>query len=227
MSPQSIRDKFSTAQRLHKSGQRASALALYQAILGDHPDHAPTLHMLGVLALQDGKRDEAAARIRRAIEIEPRAEFYSNLGLVLGAQGKTDEAVAADRESIRLNPKSPEAHNNMGILLVKQGRMDLAIAALQTACQLKPDHADALRNLARACRKAGRKARRPEGVGRKRGRSTSPRAAPIPAFPRNTSGGGKSLARIDLCLPGKSGTLTGRNRPKTLFNAALTCYAYA
>jgi Flp pilus assembly protein TadD len=136
--------------------------------------------------------------------------------LVLAAQGKTDEAVAAYRESIRLNPKSPEAHNNMGILLVKQGKMDIAIAALQTACQLKPDHADALKNLAKACRKAGRKARRPEGVGRKRGPSASPRAAPIPAFPRNTRGRGKELGQHRLIFAREIGRT---HQPKPAENA--------
>ena len=50
-------ERFATAQKLHRAGQRARASALYQRILGDHPDHAPTLHMLGVLALQEGKHD--------------------------------------------------------------------------------------------------------------------------------------------------------------------------
>ena len=124
MNPLPVRERFATAQKLHKTGQRAGALALYQRILGDHPDHAPTLHMMGVLALQDGKHNEAAGRIRRAIEIEPHGEFYSNLGLALAAQNKVDEAMAAYRESIRLNPKSPEAHNNMGILLIRQNQFD-------------------------------------------------------------------------------------------------------
>ena len=45
MNPPPACDRF-TAQRLHKTGQRAGPLALYERILGDHPDHAPTLHML-------------------------------------------------------------------------------------------------------------------------------------------------------------------------------------
>jgi tetratricopeptide (TPR) repeat protein len=78
--PLPLRERFAAAQRLHKAGQRAGALALYQRILGDHPDHAATLHMLGVLALQEGKHDEAIGRIRRAIEIEPRVLQQSGVG---------------------------------------------------------------------------------------------------------------------------------------------------
>ena len=103
-----------------------------------------------------GKRDEAVACYRRALELKPDyAAAHNNLGAALQEQGKQDEAVACFRRALELNPDFADAHNNLGAALQDQGKWDDAIACFRRALELKPDFADALNNLGAALQEQG------------------------------------------------------------------------
>ena len=132
---------------LQQAEQWAAAAEIYESILEADPDHAGALHFSGVLAHQQG-RDDAVALIARSVELEPdRADWHSNLGIVLQDGLRLEEATAAYEQAIALDPEHANAHSNLGVVLRAQGRVDDAEAAYRTAIRIDPDHADAHHNL--------------------------------------------------------------------------------
>jgi predicted TPR repeat methyltransferase len=101
-----------------------------------------------VLAQQQGRSDEAVALIERSLELEPdRADWHSNLGIVLQDGLQLDGAAAAYERAIALDPEHANAHNNRGVVLRAKGRTAEAEATYRTALRIDPDHADAYHNL--------------------------------------------------------------------------------
>jgi Flp pilus assembly protein TadD len=99
-------------------------------------------------AHQEGRSEEAVTLIRRSLELEPdRADWHSNLGIVLRDRLELDEAIAACRRAIALDPDHANAHNNLGVLLRAQGRVVEAEAAYRAAIRVSPEHSDAYTNL--------------------------------------------------------------------------------
>ncbi len=110
-------ETFANAVQLHQEGKLAQAEALYRRILDQHPDHAGALHLVGVLAHQQGQDGRAADLIARAIALNPhQATYHSNYGVALRGLGRLDEAAAA----VRGEAKRGRRRN--GDVEAKQGR---------------------------------------------------------------------------------------------------------
>jgi len=149
-----IQHLLADALRHHETGQLSEAEKLYRQILEIDPCHAGTLHLLGVLAYQNGRHDIAVDLIVKAVAINGDvAAFHCNLGLALLAQNRIQEAVAAYRRALMLQPNYFEAHNNLGIALQAQGNLDEAVASFERAIAHKPDYAEAHSNLGHALKK--------------------------------------------------------------------------
>ena len=135
----------------------AEARRQYAAILSREPKHAVALHLLGVIAYQQGDANQATALIGEAISLRPDyADAYNNLGNALKDLGKPDEAVTAYRKALELKPGDANAHSNLGNVLRIQGKLDEAVAACRNALDLKPNHADAHSNLGNALKDQGK-----------------------------------------------------------------------
>jgi D-beta-D-heptose 7-phosphate kinase/D-beta-D-heptose 1-phosphate adenosyltransferase len=85
-------------------------------------DLAKAHYNLGVALAQQKLHDQAAAHLRKAMDLQPNytAPHYG-LGNVLIAQGKRPEAIAAYQEAllcqaVRLRPQAAEAHNKLELL---------------------------------------------------------------------------------------------------------------
>jgi tetratricopeptide (TPR) repeat protein len=66
-----------------QAGRYAEAIALYQAVIADHPHTFDAVHMLGVVHFQRGEFVRARELLTRALEIMPRdAGARHNLQLV-------------------------------------------------------------------------------------------------------------------------------------------------
>ena len=135
----------------------AEAEALYRQVLSRQPDHADAHQMLGVLANQIGRSDEALRLLQRAIELNPKVpSYHNNLGLTLVSSGRARDAVAVFTRALQLQPNFPEAQNNLGTALRACGQIKDAIAAYRKAIELRPAYPEALNNLAGAVRADGR-----------------------------------------------------------------------
>lgn len=118
-----------------RDGRRALALA---------PDDTEALHLLGVLALQAGRPQEAALLIAQAVALRPGAAAYlCNLGEAHRALGELNQALACQRLAIALDPTLAAAHLDQGLALQALGRPAEAAASYRQALALQPTLADA------------------------------------------------------------------------------------
>lgn len=124
----------------HQSQRLDAAHAGYAEIIAEAPDHADALHYLGVISFQRNAFDEAAATIRRAIELRPGvAAYHANLGNSLKRIGRPAEALDAYTRSLQLDPRNPAINFNQGLLLAGLGRTAEAVTALRQAVEHRPD----------------------------------------------------------------------------------------
>ena len=155
--PQIVQGLFSEALKHHQAGDLAEAERFYRQILAIDARHADSLHLLGVMARQDGRHEAAVALISQAIQIRDDVpSFYNNLGTALLACNRLDEAAAQFGRAITLNPDHIEAHNNLGYALQAQGKLDEAAACYGRALVIRPDFAQAHYNLGFALQVQGK-----------------------------------------------------------------------
>ena len=113
---------------------------------------------------QDGKLNDAAAALRRAIEINPGlVGAHTNLAAILRQQGATAEAEAENRRAQELFKQSNTLqaatfNTNSGKRLLQAGDVDGAIAQFRSAIKIAPDYAPAHRQLAQALAQKGQHA---------------------------------------------------------------------
>lgn len=138
-----IEKEFARAGELMRAGQVEQAENCCRTIIGIDPDHAPALHMIGVIALQQGMHEKAVHHIRKAIRYNPgNAGYLNNLGLALSDLEKYDEAIAAFENGIRLDPACSSLYVNKGLALKAQGKLEEAVTCYQAALKLNPNDSE-------------------------------------------------------------------------------------
>ena len=84
---------FSQAQAHHQANRLDEADALYREVLEQHPQHHDAWHMRGIVALQEGRHQEAVERISEALRLEPAyVAAHCNLGLAQMSLGRREAA---------------------------------------------------------------------------------------------------------------------------------------
>ncbi len=159
-----ISDALRSALMYQQKGELQQAAALYNEILCADKNNADALHLLGVIARESGKNEEAIeliekgiASYRRALSLKPDyPEALNNLGAALKEQGKLDEAVVCYHRALSLKADYPEALNNLGVALKEQGKFEKAIMSFICALSLKPDFYQAHNNLGAALKEQGK-----------------------------------------------------------------------
>jgi tetratricopeptide (TPR) repeat protein len=145
------------ALRYQQAGRLAEAEALYRQVLEVQPNHAPAMHMFGLVAHKTGRNDCALEWVRRSIAIEPESpEAHCNLGAILRALGRPTEAIASYQRAIELRPAFALPHYGLGLVLAESERLAEAAAEYQKAVQLNPTFAEAHNNLGAVLREIGR-----------------------------------------------------------------------
>jgi len=57
----------------HRAGRLAQAAAIYERVRPLLPRHPEPVHLLGVIALQQGRAEDAIALLARAVALDPKA----------------------------------------------------------------------------------------------------------------------------------------------------------
>lgn len=145
---QDLDQQFAAAAGLHRAGRLPEAERGYRQILKHHPGHHPSLHLLGVLALQAGHLDDARGLVTAALEKDGASPLYhATLGDILRRQGRMGEAAACFRNLAVLRPDLAESWINSGLALRELGRAEPAATALRRGVALLPDSAAGHTNL--------------------------------------------------------------------------------
>jgi len=138
-SPQAI---FRLAIQHHKAGRLRQAEQAYLQVADKHPNHADTIHMLGVIAHQKGNHAKAVDLIERAIALNGgNAAYYSNLGVALRSLNRLPEAAEKLRQAVRVDPDYPAARKNLGVTLREMSCPEQAEEHLRAAVKMAPDDA--------------------------------------------------------------------------------------
>ena len=94
------------AMQMHQAGRLDDARSEYQAVIASHLEHPDAWHLLGLLHAQQGRFEDAARHVQRALELCPdEAIFHNNLGNVQRELGQLDLAVASYQKALALNPQ--------------------------------------------------------------------------------------------------------------------------
>jgi Flp pilus assembly protein TadD len=129
--PAQSRPRYLLAVALDRSGDRAGAVESFEALLHLDPNDITAIDYLGWAVLRKGRADEAEARFRRALEVQPKEpEARRGLAQSLDAQ-KKPEAAGAYRDYLEVKPDDSEARARLIHLLVEQKQNDLALAELE------------------------------------------------------------------------------------------------
>ncbi|TSE20201.1 UDP-glucose:protein N-beta-glucosyltransferase [Tepidimonas alkaliphilus] len=140
-------------QLAHVRGDLAQAERLYRQALAQDRRHGPALHMLGVLAAQQGQHAAAVELLRQAARVLPQDfAVHNNLGNAQHKLGRFADALRSLERALALAPASHRAQvlNNLGNALQGLGRYAEAIQRYQEALELAPQHAECMANLAKA-----------------------------------------------------------------------------
>ncbi|MCC7487798.1 MAG: tetratricopeptide repeat protein [Burkholderiales bacterium] len=146
-----------TAAGLHRAGDLEGAKALYRQVLDGDAGHPDALHLLGVLASQQGEHERALELIARAIARRgDAAPFHASLGQVHSRLGRAREAEAACRTALRLDPGLHDARLRLGNLLRERGDDAAAEACFREVLAARPGDEQARVNLGVTLRAQGR-----------------------------------------------------------------------
>jgi predicted O-linked N-acetylglucosamine transferase (SPINDLY family) len=132
---------------LHQEGKYAQAKEAYEQVLRIQPGHFDALHLLGVIAAQDGNLDLAVQWIGRAVQVNPyHASAHFNLGNALKNAKRFDEALVSFEKAVAVEPNLAEAFNGKGGVLKELKCLDEALAAFDHAITIRPLYAEAYNN---------------------------------------------------------------------------------
>ncbi len=135
---------FEEAQRYHGANKYAEAANFYHQCLQIDPDHADSLHYLGIIAHQTGDSSTATALLEHAHAIaNDDIDILLNLGIILGAQQRFNEAASCFHKILMISPKNPKALFQIGMLFYDQKMYSEAEKSLRALLQEKEDDYDA------------------------------------------------------------------------------------
>jgi protein O-mannosyl-transferase len=122
----------------------AGAEALWSATVAQNPECWLAHNNLGVIALQEGHFDAAAAHFEKALVVGPEtAEAEANLGNALLKIGRAPDALPHLLRSIAIDPADARSQTNLGEAYRQTGKLDDALVHCQSAVDIDPGFAAA------------------------------------------------------------------------------------
>ena len=135
------------ALSLYKAGELAEAEILCKQILHAQPDYADALQILGGIAFQRKKYEDAEKLVLQAISLDLlAAEFHNDLGNIYMAQDRLELAEQCFRKAIELRPEFADPFANLGSLLLMRQKFHEGEDAYRKALALDPDRPEILHN---------------------------------------------------------------------------------
>ncbi|MBV8603729.1 MAG: tetratricopeptide repeat protein [Pelomonas sp.] len=131
----------------YRKGQLADAVRCLRVAVDLQPDQAQALRLLGAIALQQQRPDEAVRWLERAVmsslEVARDPQIHAALGNLHAAAQRWGEAEPAYATACALRPGDAVIQHNHGVALQELDRADAARAAFERALALEPRYASA------------------------------------------------------------------------------------
>jgi protein O-GlcNAc transferase len=155
----SLEDRLAYIREAILRKSPAAAKNELSTILEEQPEHAEALHLLGLVHAQEQCWPEAAASLRRALEIDPcRISWHIDLAIVLTAMDKLRSAAAVYVTVLTYSPDELKALIGLGSVLLEVGEAEKAHSAFSRAAELQPRSVEAQLGNARTLVSLGRSA---------------------------------------------------------------------
>jgi Flp pilus assembly protein TadD len=139
-----------------KAGDLAGAESAFNTALQLEPTHQKSLFNSSRVLLEEGKTDEALARIEQAINQDPTSgEGYRLLGRARYQLGQVEPAIEAYQQALVLDQTDVWAMNNLGLIYIQQGRYEEALPPLARAVELRSGSTTFQNNLGVALERSG------------------------------------------------------------------------
>lgn len=132
LDPVSPQIRITLAQALMQNGDMAGAATIIDALKADRFETGPLVHLESVIALQNGRYEEAKLLADRILGVNPQYVPSQIVSGVASAALGNDETAVRHLQRFASNPRVPAAAiKALALSNLKLGRTDLAIAALQ------------------------------------------------------------------------------------------------
>jgi len=144
----SLPQAMALASQHHALGHLEQSETLLKRILQVQPQHAPALHLLGLINHQAGNMTLAISMISQATAISPNISvFYSNLSEICRQDKQLDLAISYGEKAVALDPQSATALSNLGIAYYDKEDLTQALSYHQRALDINPEQLTALNNM--------------------------------------------------------------------------------
>lgn len=132
--PLAFADLMTLAARLENEKDYDFADRLLERALIAAPDQPDALHLAGIVAFRLGRREEALAKIERAIARGIDIRLYlRNISEVYRALGRFDDALNAALRAVALAPEDPLCLHNLAVIQYHRLELDDCIASAEKA----------------------------------------------------------------------------------------------
>lgn len=121
---------------LYRQGRFLEAAQQYQYVVGLDYANSDAHSNLGTAYMMAGELTTALSAFEKSLEIDSRANTYTNLGLLHYYLGQFDEAVANHRKAVEIEPNDYLARSNLGDALWISGDHDGARESYESALSM-------------------------------------------------------------------------------------------
>ena len=140
----------------HREGRMDLAEACYQEVLKIDPRCARALHLLGLMARQADRFEQAIQLMNQALALAPDdPRTLNDLGGSYLIYGEIEPAISCYQRLVGLQPDSARAHYCLGVAQEMLGQLEVAKGSYERAIALKPDESEFHCGLARGLYKSG------------------------------------------------------------------------
>ena len=148
MTPNQIKGLLEKAVEHHTKGNLREADSLYSKVSAAMPANFDAPHLSGMIAIQQGRYDDAVALLRRALGLNPESAVCEmRLGVALASLGDYMKALCHLEAAMTRAPDMAEGWCQVGVVQKTLGKVAHARASLEKAVGLNPNFVEALDQL--------------------------------------------------------------------------------
>lgn len=115
------------------------AIDCFERILQFTHQHSQCYEHLATAYLKLDDKEKALTYFLRQLEIEPTANAFYNIGVLLIEKGRHRDAISYLKAAVDLDPMHWPAHLNLGVLFLKLQQREDALVHYQQAAKIKPN----------------------------------------------------------------------------------------